>query len=55
LFDEIAPSDALVVLDKGRILARGQVARVVSDAGAPDLNTAFMRLTANVADLGSAA
>jgi len=55
LFDEITASDALVVLHQGRILARGQVARVVAEAGAPDLNAAFMRLTAGAADLGSAA
>jgi ABC-2 type transport system ATP-binding protein len=45
LFDEIAASDTLVILHQGRVLARGEVARVLSDAGAQDVNTAFMRLT----------
>jgi ABC-2 type transport system ATP-binding protein len=45
LFDEIIPSDNLIVLHQGRILARGEVARVIEDAGARDVNAAFMRLT----------
>jgi ABC-2 type transport system ATP-binding protein len=45
LFDEIAASDDLVILHQGRVLARGDVAKVLSDAGAADVNSAFMRLT----------
>ena len=45
LFDEIAPSDDLVVLHQGRVLAQGPVQRVVSESGASDLNAAFARLT----------
>lgn len=45
LFDEIIPSDELVVLHQGRVLAQGQVARVAAEAGASDLHSAFMRLT----------
>lgn len=45
LFDEIEPSDDLVVLHQGRVLARGPVARVVADSGAKDVNAAFARLT----------
>jgi ABC-2 type transport system ATP-binding protein len=45
LFDEIATSDDLVVLHQGRVLANGQVARVIADAGVRDVNAAFMRLT----------
>ena len=45
LFDEIVPSDNLVVLHQGRVLARGEVARVLEEAGARDVNSAFMRLT----------
>ena len=45
LFDEIAPSDNLVVLHQGRVLARGDVAQVLQEAGAHDVNSAFMRLT----------
>ncbi len=45
LFDEIIPSDNLVVLHQGRVLARGEVARVLDETAAPDVNAAFMRLT----------
>jgi ABC-2 type transport system ATP-binding protein len=53
LFDEIMPSDDLVVLHQGRVLAHGQVARVIADAGAHDINSAFMRLTGAAAESGS--
>jgi ABC-2 type transport system ATP-binding protein len=46
LFDEITPSDDLVVLHQGRVLAKGNVERVIAGAGAQDINAAFMRLTA---------
>jgi ABC-2 type transport system ATP-binding protein len=52
LLDEIVSSDDLVVLHQGRMLARGQVARIVADAGARDLNAAFMRLTGTAAEIG---
>lgn len=55
LFDEIAASDDLVVLHQGRILAQGPVAHVVTDAGADNVNAAFMRLTGAAASTGSAA
>ena len=45
LFDEIMPSDDLVVLHQGKVLAQGPMSRVVTEAGAQDVNTAFMRLT----------
>ena len=45
LFDEIMPGDDLVVLHQGRMLAHGPMSRVIADAGAQDVNTAFMRLT----------
>ncbi|WP_246801238.1 ABC transporter ATP-binding protein [Bradyrhizobium genosp. L] len=45
LFDEIMPSDDLVVLHQGKMLAHGPVSRVIAEAGAQDVNTAFMRLT----------
>jgi len=45
LFDEIAAGDNLVILHQGQVLAHGDVARVVSEAGATDVNAAFMRLT----------
>lgn len=52
LFDEIMPSDDLVVLHQGKVLAQGQVARVMADTGAADVNSAFARLTATEADPG---
>jgi ABC-2 type transport system ATP-binding protein len=55
LFDEILPSDDLVVLHEGRVLARGDVARIVSDAGAQDVNGAFAKLTAATERSGRAA
>src|SRR3954470_18024951 len=45
LFDEIAAGDDLVILHQGQVLAHGEVARVLSEAGATDVNSAFMRLT----------
>jgi ABC-2 type transport system ATP-binding protein len=45
LFDEIVPSDNLVVLHQGRVLASGEVARVLEETEAHDINSAFMRLT----------
>jgi ABC-2 type transport system ATP-binding protein len=45
LFDEIAPSDNLVILHQGQVLAHDEVSRIVGEAGARDVNSAFMRLT----------
>ncbi len=45
LFDEINPSDDLAVLHQGKVLAKGPVGSVITEAGAQDVNTAFMRLT----------
>jgi ABC-2 type transport system ATP-binding protein len=45
LFDEIALGDDLVILHQGRVLARGELADVLGQTGAPDINAAFMRLT----------
>jgi ABC-2 type transport system ATP-binding protein len=53
LFDEIGPGDDLVVLHEGRILARGAVGRVVAEAKADDLHSAFMQLTGTGAETGS--
>jgi ABC-2 type transport system ATP-binding protein len=52
LFDEIVSSDDLVVLHQGRILAHGQVARIVAETKAPDLHSAFARLTGTSAASG---
>ena len=53
LFDEIGSNDDLVVLHQGRVLAQGKVARVITEAGGSDINTAFMRLTGSTAQGGS--
>ncbi|WP_407155776.1 ABC transporter ATP-binding protein [Bradyrhizobium sp. STM 3557] len=45
LFDEITPTDDLVVLHQGRVLAKGPATRVISETGASDVNAAFARLT----------
>ena len=45
LFDEIEPSDDLVILHQGRILARDKVTCIVAKVGTRDLNSAFVQLT----------
>ncbi|WP_321338489.1 ATP-binding cassette domain-containing protein [Breoghania sp.] len=45
LVDEVLPEDDLIVLEKGRIVARGEVGQVVRNAGADGLDDAFTRLT----------
>jgi ABC-2 type transport system ATP-binding protein len=54
LFDEIVPSDDLVILHQGRILAQGEVVRIVAEAQARDLYSAFMRLTGTTPETGAA-
>jgi ABC-2 type transport system ATP-binding protein len=55
LFDEITPSDNLVVLHQGRVLANGPATRVITEAGASDINAAFARLTTQDSIVRSAA
>jgi ABC-2 type transport system ATP-binding protein len=55
LFDEIIPSDDIVVLHQGRVLAEGKVQRLITDAGARDLHSAFMHLTGMIPDPGELA
>jgi ABC-2 type transport system ATP-binding protein len=55
LFDEIISSDNLVVLHQGRVLARGAVERIVAEAKARDLHSAFMQLTGTGTEAGSLA
>ena len=45
LVDEVMPEDDLIVLNKGCIVARGQVSEVVRQSGGADLDDAFTRLT----------
>jgi ABC-2 type transport system ATP-binding protein len=46
LFDEVEPDDDLLVLDRGRIVARGEAKKVVAETGAKDLGGAFKLLIA---------
>ena len=55
LFDEIIPTDDIVVLHQGRVLADGKVERIIADAGARELHSAFMHLTGIVPDPGELA
>jgi len=55
LFDEVMPGDNLVVLHQGRVLAHGEVSRIIADAGAHDVNSAFSRLTGAAARSGNSA
>jgi ABC-2 type transport system ATP-binding protein len=55
LFDEITGNDDLVVLHQGKVLAKGPVGRVITEAGAQDVNSAFMRLTGAAAMPGGGA
>lgn len=45
LTDEVRPEDALIVLEKGRIVADGRLADVLAAAGAKTLDEAFTKLT----------
>jgi ABC-2 type transport system ATP-binding protein len=44
LFDEIEPDDDLLVINRGRIVARGETKHVVAETGAGDLGGAFRLL-----------
>jgi ABC-2 type transport system ATP-binding protein len=55
LIDEVADSDQVVVLHKGRVLAEGPVSHVVADCGARDIRDAFTRLTHSEATTNEAA
>jgi ABC-2 type transport system ATP-binding protein len=44
LFDEVEADDDLLVLDQGRIVARGVTKAVVAETGAEDLGAAFRQL-----------
>ncbi len=45
LIDEVGPDDQVVILHRGRVLASGDVAAVVRDAGAATIRDAFATLT----------
>jgi len=46
LIDEIAPSDRLVLLDAGRVRAKGAIADILQMAGTATIGEAFTKLTA---------
>ena len=48
--DEAERCDELVYIAYGRVLARGTAARIVQDAGAQDLEDAFVRLVGQATD-----
>jgi ABC-2 type transport system ATP-binding protein len=45
LIDEVADSDQIVVLHRGRVLADGRASQVVADCEAQNIREAFTRLT----------
>lgn len=45
LFDEVESNDALVVINKGRVVARGDVAEIEKETGGSSLAEAFRLLT----------
>ena len=49
LFDEVAPGDRAVVIDRGRVVAEGPVEGLVERAGADSLEQAFRALTGRAA------
>lgn len=55
LIDEIGENDDVVVLHNGRVLAKGAVGAVVAEAGAPDIGSAFTKLTQADTDAGAGA
>ena len=44
LVDEVADGDDVVILHEGRVLAHAPVARIVQEAGASDIRTAFTQI-----------
>jgi len=53
LVDEVRDGDAVVVLHRGRIAARGSASDIVAQAGAPDLVSAFSRLTDDAGEIAA--
>jgi ABC-2 type transport system ATP-binding protein len=45
LVDEVADGDDVVILHEGRMLVHAPVTRIVREAGAPDIRTAFTQMT----------
>jgi ABC-2 type transport system ATP-binding protein len=53
LIDEVAETDTVIVLHRGKILAQGMAADVVRSVGARDIRDAFSRLTGTTVADGS--
>jgi ABC-2 type transport system ATP-binding protein len=47
IVSEVAAADAVIVLDRGRIVASGPPAQIVAETGAASLEEAFLALTAS--------
>ena len=45
LIDEVAETDTVIVLHRGKVLAQGVAGEIVRSAGARDIRDAFSRLT----------
>jgi ABC-2 type transport system ATP-binding protein len=54
LIDEIAPSDAVVVLHQGKVLDNGLAADIIARTGAPDMRAAFVKITGAEINQGDA-
>ena len=54
LIDEVAQSDDLIVLHRGRVLAKGIAGELVADAGAANVGAAFERIIAADSDEAAA-
>jgi ABC-2 type transport system ATP-binding protein len=50
LIDEIAMTDKVIVLHKGKVLAHGVAADIIAQTGAPDMRMAFAKLTGTQLD-----
>ncbi|MGB7916955.1 MAG: ABC transporter ATP-binding protein, partial [Rhodomicrobium sp.] len=53
LIDEVAETDTVIVLHRGKVLAQGIAADIVRTAGARDIKDAFSRLTGTAVTGGS--
>jgi ABC-2 type transport system ATP-binding protein len=45
LIDEIAPTDSVVILHQGKVLDKGIASEILMRTGAPDMRSAFVKIT----------
>jgi ABC-2 type transport system ATP-binding protein len=50
LIDEVEDSDDLIILDRGRVLAKGTAGAIVADAGAANVGAAFEHIVSRTLD-----